>query len=129
MPAAIGYVCLGTNDFDRACGFYDALVPELGGKKLFPTPAGVMYRLGAGAMIMVTRPHNKEAATHSNGGMVAISVDSAEDVARIYDKALSLGGTCEGKPGQRGPFGEFAYFRDLDGNKLAVFYSPRAAKA
>jgi len=129
MPAAIGYVCLGANDFDRACGFYDALVPELGGKKLFPTPAGVMYRLGAGAMIMVTRPHNQEPATVSNGGMVAISVDSDEDVTRIYNKALSLGATCEGKPGQRGPFGEFAYFRDLDGNKLAVFHSARAPKA
>ena len=24
--SAIGYVCLGTNDFERACAFYDALV-------------------------------------------------------------------------------------------------------
>jgi catechol 2,3-dioxygenase-like lactoylglutathione lyase family enzyme len=126
--AQIGYVCIGTNDFDRACGFYDELVPELGGKKLFPTPAGVMYRLGAGAMIMVTRPHNKEAAVASNGGMVAFNVDTVEEVTRVYEKALALGGTCEGKPGQRGPFGEFAYFRDLDGNKLAVFFSERQKK-
>lgn len=126
--AQIGYVCLGTNDFDRACAFWDALAPELGGKKLFPTPQGVMYRLGEGAMIMVTRPYNKEPATIGNGNMLAINVDTKDDVTRIYQKALSLGAVSEGEPGPRGPFGEFAYFRDLDGNKLAVFWSERQKK-
>ena len=124
----IGYVCLGASDFDRACAFYDAFAAELGGKKLFPTPQGVMYRLGGGAMIMVTRPYNKEASAPGNGNMLAIHVDSKDDVARIYEKALSLGASCEGKPGPRAPFGEFAYFRDLDGNKLAVFFSERGKK-
>jgi len=41
--------------------------------------------------------------------------------------AVSLGGTCEGKPGPRGAFGDFAYFRDLDGNKLAVFHRDKRA--
>lgn len=127
--AQVGYVCLGTNDFDRACAFWDQFAPELGGKKLFPTPQGVMYRLGGGPMIMVTRPYNKESSAPGNGNMLAINVDSHDDVARIYDKALSLGATCEGKPGPRGPFGEFAYFRDLDGNKIAVFYTDRGKKS
>ena len=126
--SAIGYVCLGTSDFDRACAFYDAFAAELGGKKLFPTPQGVMYRLGAGPMIMVTRPYNKESSAPGNGNMLAINVDAQEDVPRIYDKALSLGATCEGKPGPRAGFGDFAYFRDLDGNKLAVFWSERGKK-
>ena len=127
--AQVGYVCLGTRDFDRACAFWDALAPDLGGKKLFPTPHGVMYRLGAGPMIMVTRPYNGEDSNPGNGNMIAINVDAEEDVARIYDKALSLGATCEGKPGPRGAFGEFAYFRDLDGNKIAVFFSARQKKS
>ncbi len=126
--AQIGYVCLGTSDFDRACNFYDALTPELGGKKLFPTPQGVMYRLGSGAMIMVTRPYNGEASHAGNGTMLAINVDEQADVPRIYEKALSLGATCEGKPGARGAFGDFAYFRDLDGNKIAVFWTERQKK-
>lgn len=126
--AQVGYVCLGTNDFDSACAFWDALAPELGGKKLFPTPHGVMYRLGAGPMIMVTRPYNNEPAHPGNGTMLAINVDAEEDVARIYERALSLGATCEGKPGPRGAFGEFAYFRDADGNKIAVFFSARQKK-
>lgn len=123
--ASVGYICLGANDFDRATAFYDALLGEIGGKRLMPTPHGLMYRLASGAMIMVTRPHNGEPAAPGNGTMLAINVDAEEDVARIYEKALSLGATCEGKPGPRGQFGEFAYFRDLDGNKLAVFFSAR----
>lgn len=126
--SAIGYVCLGTNDFERACAFYDALVGELGGKRLFPTPHGQMYRLGSGAMLMVTRPYDGKEATVSNGGMLGIGVDSKEDVVRIYEKALALGCASEGAPGPRGAFGEFAYFRDLDGNKLAVYFSERGKK-
>lgn len=128
MPA-IGYVCLGTNDFDRACAFYDALAAELGGKRLFPTPHGQMYRLGSGAMLMVTRPYDNQAAHPGNGTMLAINVDAQADVARLHAKALSLGAASEGEPGPRGAFGDFAYFRDLDGNKLAVFWSERGKKA
>jgi catechol 2,3-dioxygenase-like lactoylglutathione lyase family enzyme len=124
----LGYVCLGTNDFDRACAFYDALTAELGGKRLFPTPHGQMYRLGSGAMIMVTRPYDEKQANPGNGAMLAINVDAQEDVPRIYEKAISLGAACEGKPGPRGAFGDFAYFRDLDGNKLAVFWTERQKK-
>ncbi|MGH8504477.1 MAG: VOC family protein [Stenotrophobium sp.] len=121
--ANVGYVCIGTNDFDRATGFYDALLGELGGKRLMPTPNGLIYQLGGGAMILVTRPQNGKPATVSNGGMLAIKVDSKEQVASLHAKALALGATCEGVPGPRGGFGEFAYFRDLDGNKLAAFHT------
>jgi catechol 2,3-dioxygenase-like lactoylglutathione lyase family enzyme len=125
--ARIGYVCIGTNDFDRAAAFYDALFAEVDGKRLMPTPAGVMYRVGKGAMVMLTRPHDKQPASASNGGMLAIEADSKEQVAAVHAKALTLGGKCEGEPGPRGNFGDFAYFRDLDGNKLAVYFTARAA--
>lgn len=119
--ASVGYVCLGTNDFSRATAFYDALLGELGGKQMMPTPNGVIYRMPEGAMILVTKPYNGEPASVGNGNMLAIQVDSKEQVAAMHAKALSLGATCDGPPGQRGAFGEFAYLRDLDGNKLAFF--------
>lgn len=119
--ASIGYVCVGTNDFDRATAFYDELLAVAGGKRLMPTPQGLLYRLGGGAMVMVTRPYDGQAATIGNGIMIAIQADSKEQVDALHAKALELGGTCEGPPGQRGAFGTFAYFRDLDGNKLAAY--------
>lgn len=123
--AKLGYVCIGTNDFDAATTFYDALLADLGGKRLMPTPVGVLYRLSSGAMIMVNRPANGEPASFGNGTMFAIEVDSKDEVAAIHAKALSLGATCEGQPGPRGAFGEFSYFRDLDGNKIAAYFTGR----
>jgi predicted lactoylglutathione lyase len=52
--------------------------------------------------------------------MVAINPGSKAQVDALYHKAISLGGSCEGEPGQRIPdmfYG--AYFRDPDGNKFA----------
>jgi len=54
--------------------------------------------------------------------MVAFKADSKDHVATMYNKAISLGATCEGEPGQRVEdmfYG--AYVRDLDGNKLCFF--------
>ena len=36
-------------------------------------------------------------------------------------KALALGGSDEGAPGERAPKFYMSYFRDLDGNKLCAF--------
>jgi predicted lactoylglutathione lyase len=57
--------------------------------------------------------------------MASIAVDSRARVDALYAKAMELGGKCEGPPGVRGEEGPQAfygaYFRDLDGNKLAAF--------
>ena len=53
--------------------------------------------------------------------MAAISAASAEQVQSVYNKAIELGGSCEGKPGDRGNGFYAAYFRDLDGNKLNAY--------
>jgi predicted lactoylglutathione lyase len=119
--AGIGYVSVGANDMDKALAFYDALFSLIGGKRMMPTPNGVIYQMANGPMFMVTKPSDQGAATKGNGTMIAIQADSKEQVAQLHAKALELGGTCEGEPGPRGAFGTFAYFRDLDGNKLAVF--------
>src|SRR3546814_20645210 len=88
---------------------------------MMPTPKGLIYQLGDGAMILITRPYDENPATVGNGNMVAFKADNKEQVAHWHAKALALGGTCDGAPGTRGGFGEFAYFRDVDGNKLAAF--------
>jgi predicted lactoylglutathione lyase len=72
--------------------------------------------------LAIMKPFDGEAATVGNGVMVAIVVDSREKVQRVHAKALELGARDEGPVGPRGD-GFFAgYFRDLDGNKLNVFF-------
>ena len=64
-------------------------------------------------------PYDKKPATAGNGVMVALKVDSPEKVDAIHKKALELGAQDEGAPGPRTDTFYGAYFRDLDGNKLA----------
>ena len=54
--------------------------------------------------------------------MIAILGGSAEDAESLYRKAIELGTSCEGAPGQRLPFFYAAYVRDLDGNKVASYH-------
>lgn len=123
----IGYVTLGTNDLPRAVKYYDELFGSLGIQRFMeeenyfvawaPSPEQ--------PSVAVSVPFNKEAATVGNGTMVALLMDSPQQVDAFYAKAIELGGTDEGKPGFRpadATSGFYAgYFRDLDGNKLNAF--------
>jgi catechol 2,3-dioxygenase-like lactoylglutathione lyase family enzyme len=118
----IGYVTLGTNDLPRAAAFYDALLEELGAKRMMESEQFVAWSVrpdlpGLG----VTKPFDKKSATVGNGVMVALVVDSKEKVDALHRKALQLGGKDEGAPGARSPDFYAGYFRDLDGNKLNIF--------
>ncbi len=120
----IGYVTLGTNDLDRSIAFYDPLFETMGEKQLFRTDRGVLWGKDfTEPSFMITTPFDGQAASAGNGGMVAFQVNSKEKVTEFYNKALSLGATCEGEPGARSPQFFAAYFRDLDGNKLNFFFS------
>ena len=119
----IGYVTLGTNDLAKSAAFYDALLGELGAKRVMNFETFIVWSNGKGAGVSVTKPYDGKAATVGNGVMVALVVDSKEKVDRIYKKALELGATDEGPAGPRGDSFYAGYFRDLDGNKLNVFYA------
>ena len=119
----IGYVTLGTQDLDRARGFYDALLAEIGAGRAMEFPNGTVWGTGPGnPMLMACKPFDGNAATVGNGTMVAFAVGSPEQVQKLHAKAMELGGKDEGAPGPRGNSGFYAaYFRDLDGNKLNAF--------
>ncbi len=119
----IGYVTLGTNDFSRAAGFYDALLGELGAKRAMEFDGFIAWsRDGAPPMLSIIKPFDKKPATAGNGTMVALAAASKEHVDRLHAKALELGGRDEGAPGPRGDGFYAGYFRDLDGNKLNAFF-------
>lgn len=120
----IGYVTLGTNDFDRAAEFYDALFKEIGAGRFMESEKFIAWAVAPGQPAMsVTKPFDGNTATVGNGVMVALAASSREMVDALHKKALELGGTDEGAPGPRGDSGFYAaYFRDLDGNKLNAFH-------
>ena len=119
----IGYVTLGVTDLEKAKAFYSTLLEDLGAKELMATDRLVMLGKSTDApMIAVCIPYDQNDPHPGNGNMVALDPGSKEKVDELYQKALDLGATCEGKPGDRVP-GVFygAYVRDPDGNKLGFY--------
>jgi predicted lactoylglutathione lyase len=118
----IAYTTLGTNDLPLAARFYDALLGDLGAKRMIETDRMILWTTQPGhPMLAVCKPFDGKAATVGNGTMVALGVDSKDKVNHLHSRALTLGGTDEGAPGPRGPF-YIGYVRDLDGNKLNFFF-------
>jgi len=113
----------------RARAYFDALLGTVGAKRLmqFADDDGGFTMWGISMnrpAVVITRPYDKQPAHHGNGNMVALVMDSTAKVDAFHAKAIALGGTDEGAPGYRGDpkFGYyFAYFRDPDGHKFAVF--------
>jgi catechol 2,3-dioxygenase-like lactoylglutathione lyase family enzyme len=117
----LGYTTIGTNDLPRATAFYDALLAEIGAKQLFGMDRIKFYGTGEGAMLAVCTPYDEKPHAVGNGWMVAIPGGSREGVDKLHAKALELGATDEGAPGERLPVFYGGYVRDLDGNKLCFF--------
>jgi catechol 2,3-dioxygenase-like lactoylglutathione lyase family enzyme len=118
----LGYVTLGTNDFDRSKAFYDKALAGLGGKLAMKTGRGQLYGNGSGPLLGITAPFDgSKPAGHGNGTMVALAAPSRAVVDQVYRDALAAGATDEGAPGIRTGTFYGAYFRDPDGNKLCVF--------
>jgi len=130
LPAAwypvgqmIGYVTLGTVDFDRAVSFYDELFDTIGVSRLWKHDSMAAWGPSREqASLCIAKPFDGEAASVGNGVMVALKMVSRNAVDAFHGKAIALGGLTEGAPGERGDHGFYgAYFRDLDGNKLGVY--------
>lgn len=120
----LAYVTVGTNDMPRAAAFYDALLGELGAARVMDSDRFIVWGNAPNApMMALCKPFDEKPATVGNGVMVSLAADKPETVDRLYRKALELGATDEGAPGDRGPGFYLAYFRDLDGNKLNFFAS------
>jgi catechol 2,3-dioxygenase-like lactoylglutathione lyase family enzyme len=118
----IGYVTLGSNNLPRAISFYEALLGELGATRQWEGDSGVAWGVRRGPSLAVMKPFNGEPATVGNGTMVALAMKNRQDVDRLHARAMSLGATDEGPAGPRGEGFYAGYFRDLDGNKLCVFF-------
>ena len=119
----IGYSTIGVSNMDAAKAFYSDLFADKGAKVVMDIGRIAFIGTAAGEpMLGVCEPHNNEAPAPGNGTMVAFGADTKEEVDALYNKAISLGATDEGAPGQRIPDRFYgAYVRDADNNKLCFF--------
>jgi len=119
----IGYTTIGSKNLDKAVSFYDNLLDVIGGKRLMEMDRIKFYGTDAGgAMLAVCTPADEGEQSVGNGQMVAIAGGSIETANELYKKAIELGATCGGEPGQRFDFFYGGYVFDLDGNKLCFYH-------
>jgi catechol 2,3-dioxygenase-like lactoylglutathione lyase family enzyme len=118
----ITHVTIGTNDFDKATTFYGQLFEKLGANPLMKNDRMVAWGKSFDEpMVAVCKPYDGNEAVPGNGNMVSINCGSKEKVDTLYKMAIDGGASDEGEPGARGDAFYMAYFRDPDGNKLALF--------
>ena len=118
----IGYVTIGTKDMEKAKAFWTGVLESKG--------AGVTMDIGRIAfigsdanqpMLAVCIPYDEKDPNPGNGNMLALPAETREEVDALYARAMELGASDEGEPGERMPTFYGAYVRDPDGNK-ACFY-------
>ena len=117
------FVTLGTNNLEKSKSFYNELLSSIGIVIVEEDDRYVGYARKDSQNIefYLMKPHNKEEATYGNGTMITFTAESKDSVINTYNLALKLGGKDEGEPGPRHEEHFYAYFRDLDGNKLCIF--------
>jgi len=118
-----GYITVGTNNLTRSATFYEALFEELGfTRQREVTDRAVYFGTENDVQLVVITPADGQPATAGNGTMIALNVDSQEQVQRLHARAIDLGASDDGAPGPRGSDTFYgAYFRDPDGNKIAFY--------
>lgn len=117
----MSYTVLGTNNMQAAVEFYNALFDHTTPYQTSQTER-MTFWLFEDFAFAIAIPFDKEPASNGNGTMIGFNVESREEVIRLHQKAIDLGGTCEGEPHEKG-IHYSAYVRDLDNNKLCFFES------
>ncbi len=113
----------GTRDLARAKAFWAPIAAMVGAAQIYDRENLIAFRGSEGSMLLIGIPL-QGAHEVGNGNMAGFQAESRAQVNAVHARALELGGADEGAPGVRGddPNGFYgAYFRDPDGNKLAVF--------
>ena len=120
------FITIGTNDLKNSKIFYNELLKSINIKNVIETDRYIGYAKNSSlnkVEFYLMLPHNKKTATFGNGTMITFDIISKKDVDMFYNLALKLGATDDGLPGPRHEEHYYAYFRDLDGNKICAFSS------
>lgn len=124
VASIISHVSVGTNDFERAIAFYDAVLAALGCRRVMEHGDAVAYgRLYP--EFWVQAPLDGGIATVGNGTHVGFFATSRAQVDEFHRVALANGGRDNGAPGARPQYGEPYYgcfVIDPDGNRIEATF-------
>lgn len=128
-PSMMSHVSIGTNRFEAARAFYDAVLAPLGVKRVMEHPGVVAY----GKLypeFWVGAPFDGQPANVGNGTHFGFFAESREQVDAFWQAAIAAGASPDGPPGPRPLYGKPYYgcfVRDLDGHKIEASFWDQAA--
>ena len=120
----ISHMSVGTNDFERAIAFYDAVLTTLGCWRIMEHQGAIAW----GKLFpefWVQAPIDGQRASAGNGTHVGFAAATQQEVHDFYEAALEAGAAPDGPPGPRPHYGQPYYgcfVRDLDGHKIEATY-------
>ena len=126
VPSILHHVSLGTNDFERAATFYDAVMVPLGARRIMDLPFAIAYGKHF-PEFWLGKPLDEKRAGAGNGTHVCFIAASREAVDAFHTAGLEAGGKDEGAPGARPDYGPGYYgcfLRDPDGHKIEAAIVP-----
>lgn len=132
-PASlISHMSIGTNRFDEAAAFYDAVLATLGARRIMEHPGAIAWGREFPEFWLQT-PIDGRPAAAGNGAHYGFLASSREQVRAFHRAALAAGAKDDGAPGPRPQYGEPYYgcfVRDLEGHKIEASFwdSELAAK-
>jgi len=129
IPSILHHVSVGTDDLERACAFYDSVMPPLGASRMMSFLFAVAYGKEF-PEFWIAKPLDQGNATAGNGTHVCFIAPSREAVDAFHAAGLEAGGVDEGAPGPRPDYGPGyygAFLRDPDGHKVEAAIVPGAS--
>jgi predicted lactoylglutathione lyase len=126
LKMMFSFVTIGTNNLIKSKFFYDELLQSINIINVLETERYIGYAKKdtlKKVEFYIMMPHNKKNASFGNGSMITFNINTKKEVKNFYNLALKLKATDEGFPGPRHGENYYAYFRDLDGNKICAFSS------
>ena len=118
------FITIGTNDLKKSSNFYNEILKILDIIQVDQSERYIGYskeKTDKLADFYIIKPFDKNEATIGNGTMISFDAKTIKKVDEFFKKAIELGATNEGDPGPRHGENYYAYFRDLDGNKICAF--------
>lgn len=123
----IDHVSVGVADLAASAGFYEQVLAPLGLARLVTRDRSVGFGKRYPEFWLNARP-GMAPVGDDTGIHVCLRAPDRDAVTAFYERALALGGRCDGAPGDRQAamtvyFG--AFIRDADGNRIEAVTFPK----
>ena len=125
-PSILHHVSIGTDDLERARGFYDVVMACIGARRIMEVPSATAYGKQF-PELWIGKPLDGARAGIGNGAHFCFIAPSREAVDAFHKAGLECGGTDDGAPGPRPIYGPGYYgcfLCDPDGHKIEAAIIP-----